>query len=163
MTDTREVLTWEQFGQASRSLATQVWESGFDPEVIVCVARGGLIPAGTMSYALAIKPLLVLNVEFYTGVGSVLPDPRLIDPVPANHGLAGKRVLIIDDVADSGRTLKFVRDICSEYTDQIQVAVLYEKPASEIKCDYVWRTTDEWISFPWSDLPPVTGGDSLDN
>lgn len=163
MTEPREVLTWEQFGQASRNLATEVYESGFDPEVIVCVARGGLVPAGAMSYALAVKPLLVLNVEFYTGVAEALPHPHLIDPVPANHGLTGKRVLIVDDVADSGKTLQFVHDICSQYTDQIQVAVLYEKPTSAIECDYAWRTTDQWVSFPWSSLPPVTGSASIDN
>ncbi len=157
MTQEREVLTWNDFGIASRELASAVWDSGFEPEIIVCVARGGLIPAGAMGYALDLKSLLVLNVEFYTGIGTTLLDPRLVDPVPDNHGMTGKRILIVDDVADSGRTLEFVHGICSQYTDQIKVAVLYEKPRTVLKCDYVWKKTDQWISFPWSELPPVTG------
>ncbi|MCF2705975.1 phosphoribosyltransferase [Arcanobacterium haemolyticum] len=160
MTEEREVLTWNEFGVASRELAKTVWDSGFEPEIIVCVARGGLIPAGAIGYALDLKSLLVLNVEFYTGIGTTLLDPRLVDPVPDNHGMTGKRILIVDDVADSGRTLEFVHGICSQYTDQIRVAVLYEKPRSVLHCDYIWKTTDKWISFPWSELPPVNGSEN---
>ena len=163
MTDVREVLTWEDFGDASRELAKTVWDSGFEPDLIVCVARGGLIPAGAIAYALEQKSMLVLNVEFYTGIGTTLLDPRLVDPVPDNHGMSGKKILIVDDVADSGRTLEFVRGICAQYTDDIRVAVLYEKPRSVIKCEYVWKETDEWISFPWSSLPPVNGLENKDN
>lgn len=163
MTDAREVLSWEQFGRASRDLARSVWVSGFEPEIIVCVARGGLIPAGALAYALDNKSILVLNVEFYTGIGTTLRGPRLLDPIPENHGMAGKRILIVDDVADSGRTLQFVKEICEEYTEQIKVAVLYEKPASVVSCDFAWKRTDQWISFPWSDLPPVTGHENREN
>ena len=163
MAEVREIMTWDIFGEASRELARTVWDSGYDPEIVVCVARGGLIPAGAIAYALDHKSLLVLNVEFYTGIGTTLRDPRLVDPVPEMEGLRGKRVLIVDDVADSGRTLDFVRAICTQFTDQIKVAVLYQKPVSVIECDYVWKHTDEWIAFPWSGLPPVTGADNIDN
>lgn len=162
MTEVSEVLEWDQFGAAARELALEVWDSGFQPEIIVCVARGGLIPAGAIAYALDKKSVLVLNVEFYTGIGTTLRDPRLVDPVPDNHGMQGKRVLIVDDVADSGRTLEFVRAICEEYTDEIRVAVLYQKSVSIVDCDYVWRRVDGWISFPWSCLPPVTGAPAKD-
>ena len=155
MTDEREILTWDEFGEACRDLASSVWDSGFRPDIIVCVARGGLLPAGSIGYALDIKSLLVLNVEFYTGIGTTLLDPRLVDPVPDNHGMAGKRVLIVDDVADSGRTLKFVHEICEQYAAEIRTAVLYEKPRTVLKCEYVWKRTDRWIAFPWSALPPV--------
>lgn len=163
MSDAREIMTWQHFGEASRELARTVWDSGFQPEIVVCVARGGLIPAGAIAYALDHKSLLVLNVEFYTGVGTTLLDPRLVDPVPELQGLRNKRVLIVDDVADSGRTLRFVRGICEEYTSEIKIAVLYQKPVSVIDCDYVWKHTDEWIAFPWSSLPPVTGNENIDN
>jgi purine phosphoribosyltransferase len=111
-----------------------------------------------MGYALGIKSLLVLNVEFYTGIGTTLLDPRLVDPVPDNHGMAGKEVLIVDDVADSGRTLEFVHGICRQYASRIRTAVLYEKPRTVLNCDYVWKKTDKWIVFPWSALPPVNAG-----
>ena len=64
-------------------------------------------------------------------------------------------MLIVDDVADSGRTLKFVHEICEQYAAEIRTAVLYEKPRTVLKCEYVWKRTDRWIAFPWSALPPV--------
>ena len=121
MTDEREILTWDDFGEACRELARSVWDSGFRPDIIVCVARGGLLPAGSIGYALDIKSLLALNVEFYTGIGTTLLDPRLVDPVPDNHGMSGKKVLIVDDVADSGRTLKFVREASNSPQVRIRV------------------------------------------
>ncbi len=155
MGEQREVLSWEDFGWAARQLAAEVWDSGFRPEMIVSVARGGLIPAGAVAYALDLKSMFVLNVEYYTGVGTTLSSPRLIDPVPEPHVLNGKRVLIVDDVADSGRTLQFVQEFCSQHAAEVRSAALFQKPRSVIDCDYVWKETDRWIAFPWSSLPPV--------
>lgn len=151
----REVLTWELFGHASRDLAHAVANSGFRPDVIVAVARGGLIPAGALGYALDVKDLHVLNIEFYTGVGTTLAAPVLLPPVPDNEALGGKKALVVDDVADSGSTLALVKEICQRYADDVRCAVVYEKSRSIVKCEYVWRHTDSWINFPWSTLPPV--------
>ena len=156
MTDAREVLTWESFGSASRELAEQVAESGYVPDVIMAIARGGLFIAGALGYDLDVKNLHVVNVEFYTGVDERLDMPVMLPPVPAAVDLAGARVLIADDVADTGETLKLVHDFCREHVAESRIAVIYEKPRSLVKCDYVWRRTDLWIEFPWSMLPPVT-------
>ncbi|HEX6920408.1 MAG TPA: phosphoribosyltransferase [Actinomycetes bacterium] len=152
----REVLTWEQFGGASRDLAEAVVASGFQPTLILTIARGGLLPAGALSYALDVKNLIAMNVEFYTGVDERLDMPVMLPPVPAAVDLAGARALIVDDVADTGGTLKLVRDFCSAHVAEARCAVLYEKPRSAVKCEYVWRRTDLWIDFPWSSQPPVT-------
>lgn len=152
-----EVLTWDLFEQASRELAGQVLDSGFWPDLILSITRGGLIPTGMISYALDIKNLHIINVEFYTGVNERLPLPVLLPPVPAAVDLSAKKVLIIDDVADTGETLKSVRDFCEAAVAETRVAVLYEKPHSVVKCDYVWRRTADWISFPWSAEPPLVG------
>lgn len=154
----REVLTWERFGEVTRELARDIWDSGYRPEIIVSVARGGLLPAGAIAYALDLKSMLVLNVEFYTGIGVTLKDPRLVEPSGDVRGMAGKKVLIVDDVADSGRTLRFVKELCEEYATEIRVAVLYEKSRSVLKPDYAYLHTDSWIAFPWSDKDPVNGG-----
>jgi hypoxanthine phosphoribosyltransferase len=158
----REVLSWEAFGVAARELAKQVVDSGFQPDLILSITRGGMLPAGTISYAMGIKNLHIINVEFYTGVDSRLPLPVLLPPVPAAVDLSGQKVLIIDDVADTGETLKMVRDFCATHVAETRTAVLYEKTQSVVKCDYVWKRTDEWISFPWSSEPPLVG-ESTDN
>jgi uncharacterized protein len=156
MTQALEELTWDSFGSASRELAEQVAASGYVPDVIMAIARGGLFIAGTLGYDLDVKNLHVVNVEFYTGVDERLDMPVMLPPVPAAVDLAGARVLIADDVADTGETLKLVGDFCRDHVAETRIAVIYEKPRSIVKCDYVWRQTDLWINFPWSALPPVT-------
>ncbi len=155
MADEREVLSWEQFGAAARDLAQRVLDSRFEPEILLSITRGGLLPAGAIAYAMDNKNLHIINVEFYTGINERLPEPVFLPPLPATNYLDGRRVLIIDDVADTGETLRMVRDFCDKYAVESRVAVLYEKPRSVIAADYVWRRTDKWISFPWSCLPPL--------
>lgn len=158
----REELSWDEFGKAARDLAQQVLDSGFRPDLILSITRGGMLPAGAMSYAMGIKNLHIINVEFYTGVNARLPLPVLLPPVPAAVDLSGQQVLIVDDIADTGETLRMVRDFCAEHVAETRTAVLYEKPQSVVKCDYVWRRTAEWVAFPWSSQPPLLGG-STDN
>lgn len=152
-------MTWDDFGAAARSLASAVNDAGCVPDIVVSIARGGLLPAGAIAYALDVKDIFVMNVEFYTAKGETLPDPRLLDKNVDFDALRDKKILVVDDVADSGRTLAFVRDMVAEYASETNVAVLYEKPRSVLKADFVWKQTDLWIAFPWSSLPPVTSPD----
>ena len=133
----REVLTWELFGQASRELATAVAESGYEPDVVLAVARGGLLPAGSLAYALDCKNVFTMNVEFYTGVGTTLDAPVMLPPLLDVTELDDLSVLIVDDVADSGKTLELVDDFCRGHVSEVRTAVLYEKPRSVIHADYV--------------------------
>ncbi|WP_344133094.1 phosphoribosyltransferase [Luedemannella flava] len=158
----REVMSWELFGRASRELAEQVVGDGYAPDLILAIARGGLFPTGALGYSLGVKNLHVINVEFYTGVDERLDMPVVLPPVPKPVDLAGARVLIADDVADTGGTLELVRDFCAEHVAEARCAVLYEKSRSTVKCEYVWRRTEEWITFPWSALPPLAGSAPAD-
>ena len=150
-----EVLSYELFGTATRELAAAVAEDGFAPDLILAIARGGLFVAGALGYALDVKNVHLTNVEFYTGENQRLPMPVMLPPVPNSVDLSGARVLIADDVADTGETLRLVRDFCSEHVAEARCAVIYQKPQSTVDCEYVWRPTDRWIDFPWSapDLP----------
>lgn len=150
----REVLTWAAFGEAARELAAMV-VTDFEPDVVVAVARGGLVPAGAVSYALGTKAIGTLNVEFYTDIEQTLPDPVVLPPLLDSAALAGLKALVVDDVADSGRTLALVLDLVRSYGADARSAVLYAKPTSSIEPDYVWRRTGLWITFPWSAEPPV--------
>ncbi len=62
---------------------------------------------------------------------------------------------VADDVADTGHTLRSVQQFCAGKVGEVRTAVIYEKSRSLVKCDYVWRRTDRWINFPWSDKNPV--------
>jgi uncharacterized protein len=151
----RENLTWQGFGEASRELARMVAADGFEPDLILSIARGGLFVAGALGYALSVKNLHMMNVEFYDGVGSTLDMPVMLPPVPLAVDFSAKKVLIADDVADSGKTIELVYEFIRDQVEEARTVVIYEKPRSVIKCDYVWRHTDLWINFPWSSDPPV--------
>jgi len=151
----REVLDWVTFGTATRELAQAVVDSGFTPDVVVSVARGGLPPGGAIAYALGTKAVGTMNVEFYTGIGDTLPEPQLLPPLLDTQAMRGLRALVVDDVADSGETLALVERLLAAHCGEVRTAVLYAKPRSVIDPDYVWRRTDLWITFPWSALPPV--------
>ena len=155
MSDARENLSYERFGTAVRELAQAIADDGYEPDVILSIARWGVFVAGGLAYALDCKNIHLVNVEFYTGVGQTLDMPVMLAPVPNAIDFTDKKVLIADDVADTGRTLKLVYDFCLETVAEVRSAVIYEKPQSLVKCEYVWRRTDRWVNFPWSVEPPV--------
>ena len=150
-----EVMRWEEVGAAARSLAEAVHADGYRPGIILAIARGGLIPAAAVAYALGVKNTFTMNVQFYTGVDQRLDVPMVLPPVPDLVDVAGADLLIVDDVADTGRTLEVVHAFCAGKVANVRTAVLYEKDQSVVRCDYVWRRTDRWITFPWSAEPPV--------
>lgn len=151
----KERLSYEEFGSAVRKLAQVIKNSGYEPDIILSIARGGLLIGGALGYALGVKNTFTMSVEFYTGINERLALPVVLPPVPNKVDLTGLKVLVADDVADTGATLKLVREFCGEYVAEVRSAVLYEKPHSVEKPDYAWRHTDKWIEFPWSVLPPV--------
>ena len=161
MTDTeqaappREILRWDQVGVAARELAERIHESGFQPEVVVAIARGGLLVGGALAYALGVKSCGSINVELYTGVDVTLPEPLLLPPHMDGSYLDGRRVLLADDVSQSGLTLKLAVDILERMGAEIRTACFYTKPQTVFVPDFSWRDTDRWIVFPWSSEPPV--------
>ncbi len=155
MTPVREVMSWDDLGGGARDLAEQVHRYGYRPDIVLGISRGGLLVAGAVAYALGVKNTFTMNVEFYTGIDERLPVPMLLPPVPELVDAEEQKVLIADDVADTGATLALVKDFCGGKVAEVRCAVLYEKPRSAVSCEYVWRRTDRWIDFPWSARAPV--------
>lgn len=153
--DEREVLTWELYGRGIRELAQQIADDGFAPDIILGIARGGLIPAGSIGYALSVKNCYMMNVEYYTDIDERLDVPVILPPYLDMVDLNDANVLVVDDVADTGHTLQKVHEFVSDKVNSTRIAVLYEKPRSVIQCEYVWKRTDKWINFPWSSEPPI--------
>ena len=128
-TEGKEILTWEGLGQATEELAQLVHDSGFRPSVVIAIARGGMIPAGVLTYRLGIKLTDAINVEFYTDVEETLPDPVLLAPMLDTESIVGRQLLVVDDVADSGRTLALVVKLLRGFGADVRSAVLYTKPS----------------------------------
>src|SRR3954469_20955496 len=148
-------MSWDDLGTGSPHLSQEIYRDGCRPDIIVGIARGGLLVGGAISYALGVKNTFTINVEFYTGVDERLDMPMLLPPVPDLVDFGEQKVLIADDVADTGATLALVKEFCEGKVAEVRCAVLYEKSRSTVACQYVWRRTDRWIVFPWSDRAPV--------
>ena len=157
----RETLTWEGFGLACREIAREIVADGFVPEVVVAIARGGLLPAGAIAYGLGVKNCGAINVEFYTGIGSVLDAPEVLPPELDMTYLSGRRVLLVDDVADSGRTLALAVRLLRDRGAEVRSAVIYTKPTTIEQPDYSHGDTALWIDFPWSARGSVIDEDAV--
>src|SRR6202142_2271790 len=148
-------MSWDDLGRGSRGCAGAVSPGGYHPTLVLGIARGGLLVAGALGYALGVKNTFAMNVEFYTGIDARLEMPMILPPVPDLVDFAETRVLIADDVADTGATLALVKEFCLGKVAEVRCAVLYEKQRSVVRSEYVWRHTDRWITGPWSAEPPV--------
>jgi hypothetical protein len=151
----REIMSWPDLGAGCRALARSVADDGYEPDMILSIARGGLLVGAALGYALSVKNVYTMNVEYYTGVDERLDVPRILPPPPDFVDLGDARILIADDVADTGHTLESVQQFCAGKVGEVRIAVLYEKPRSVVQADYVWKRTDRWIDFPWSAQGPV--------
>ena len=148
-------MTWDELGTGSKALAAQVVADEFRPDFILGISRGGLLVGGALAYTLGIKNTFTMSVEFYTGIDERLDMPMILPPVPHLVDLHESRVLIADDVADTGQTLVLVKEFLEGKVDEVKIACLYEKPRSVVQCEYVWERTDRWIVFPWSADDPT--------
>ena len=100
----REILTWEAFDEGGRELARQIADDGYRPDIILAIARGGLFTAGLPGYALSVKNIYVINVEYYTGVEERLPMPVALLPTPELVDIEDASLLIADDVGHRPHT-----------------------------------------------------------
>jgi hypoxanthine phosphoribosyltransferase len=135
-------------------LARQIIGAGYSPEVIVGVSRGGWPPARVMSDLLENQNLANMKVEFYKNIGVTARRPKITQPVTSE--VVGKRVLVVDDVADSGHSLRVtVKHLTRKGASEIRVCTLYMKPKSIFKPDHYARTTSKWVIFPWERLEAI--------
>ena len=143
-----EVPTWDKMYNMLLNLAEKVRKSGFKPDVIVGVSRGGWPPARILSDLLENPNLANVKAEFYMGVAETKVEPSLAQPVSTD--VAHKKVLIVDEVADTGRSLELVKKhIMEEGASEAKLATIYYKPSSIIIPDYYEKETSRWIVFPW--------------
>lgn len=143
-----EVLTWNRTYNALLALARKIIRSGFEPEVIVGVSRGGWVPARVLCDLLNAPILANIGIEFYTGIGQTKRRPKLTQPL--STVVLGKEVLLVDEVADTGRSLKLAEEeILKEEAKEVRTVTLYTKPWSTIQPDYQGKKTSSWIVFPW--------------
>ncbi|MGD2247477.1 MAG: phosphoribosyltransferase family protein [Candidatus Methanofastidiosia archaeon] len=147
----KEYLHWSKVDEAIWTLADHV-RKDYHIDMIVGIARGGLIPAVRMSHILDNILMRVMDVKFYKDIEEHAEFPDIT--VPLTEPVKDKNILIVDDVADTGKTLKVVKeDIVQKGAKDVRIAVIAKKPQSIVEPDYYIFQTDRWIVFPWEKMP----------
>jgi hypoxanthine phosphoribosyltransferase len=141
------VPNWEEIHIHLLDLALDVTRSGFKPDLILGVARGGWVPARVLSDLLDTRHIASIRVEFYSALNRRRPQPVITERTPTP--VHGKRLLIVDDVADTGQSLRLVQDTVSSDAKAVKSLTIFRKPWSVITPDFSARETTAWVVFPW--------------
>ena len=148
-TITKRVLDWPEIQALVAQMAARLPR---DFDALLIITRGGLVPGGLLSEELDIRNVLVAAVQFYTGIGQTLDHPIFFQ-FPADTILYGKRILVVDDIWDSGRTAVAVRERVRDAGGDPTLAVLQYKPRRSRypneKPEFYAEETDDWIVYPW--------------
>jgi len=143
-----EVVSWDYAYQLLIELAEKVRRSNYKPDLIVGISRGGWPPARVISDLLENPNIANIKAEFYLDLGRTSEEPIITQTISAP--INGKKVLLVDDVADTGKTLKLVHDkLIEDGAEDVKVATLYYKPWSVFRPDFYMVETNVWVVFPW--------------
>ena len=145
----RDIVSWDDLDRLVLGLADQL--AGLTFDVMLAITRGGLVPAGMLAYRLRIRNILVAAVEFYDDHGIPGPHPTFLQ-FPADPLLRGQRVLIVDEVWDSGTTIHAVTERVRQAGGIPTTVVLHYKPARSTvpdRPDVHAVETDAWVVYPF--------------
>jgi len=143
-----EVPGWTQIYSMMLNLAGKIDKSDFEPEIILGVSRGGWVPARVLSDLLCNPNLANAKAEFYSGIAETKGEPTITQSV--SMSVDGRKVLIVDEVVDSGKTLNLVKEhVVDQGAREVKTATVYIKPWSIVRPDYYEKETKKWIVFPW--------------
>ena len=148
-TPTRDIVSWDDLDRMVADLAERLAGQTFD--VMLAITRGGMVPAGMLSYRLGLRDILVAAVEYYDDRGQPGPHPTFFQ-FPADPLLRGKRVLIVDEVWDSGTTIAAVTDRVLQAGGVPTTVVLHYKPANSVvegAPDLHAVQTAAWVVYPF--------------
>lgn len=149
------VLSWDDIISMSMKLANLVKNSGFQPDYLIGVARGGLVPLRILSDLFNNNKIFIINVKLYKDIDERAEEIIFVQEI--DKDISGHKVLVVDDVADTGITLKAVVDYIRGKLKpaEMKVATLHYKPWSAIKPDYYLEEVTEWIVYPWEYIESI--------
>jgi len=139
-------ISWRKATSLCELLAKKVKK--YNPDILIGVSRGGLVPVRLLSDILHNKDIAVMKIEFYKSVGKTKNLPEITQPLTVN--IKGKKVLLVDDVSDTGKSLVVAKNhIKKKGAKEIRIATLHFKSHSILKPDYYIEETDKWLVYPW--------------
>jgi hypoxanthine phosphoribosyltransferase len=140
--------TWDQMNQLAFLIAKDILKTGKKIDRIVTLAKGGWPMTRSMVDFLQVGKVASIGVKFYKGINERLKEPRIYQDLPIS--VEGETVLLFDDVADSGESLKFVKKHLEKIgVKEVITATLFYKPHSTVVPDFYGAQTTAWIVFPY--------------
>lgn len=143
--------SWDSIESITVELYNLVRKDGYTPDIIAGISRGGLVPARIISdlfLSQSKKPTLaIMQIGFYSGIGKTEKEPIIYQDLPGH--IHGRKILLIDDVADSGVSLDFaLKYLNMKKPMEVRIGTLYYKPWSMVEPHYYVEETESWIIFP---------------
>lgn len=155
---TVELVSWASSYDLSRKLAEMVRKSGYCPDLIIAIGKGGYVPSRIVADFLLKSELTSIKIEHW-GIAAVKKDEAIVR-YPLSVPIERKKVLVIDDVTDTGKTLQVSISYLRDFEPlEIRTGVLQHKTCSAFEPDYyvdqvpVWR----WIVYPWAQFEDLAG------
>ena len=139
--------SWDQLGHLCFKLGKQINQTGKSYDRIVVIAKGGLTWSRVLADYLDIPNIEAIRVKLYRGIGKTFKKPEILQPI--KDDIKGEKILLFDDVVDSGQTLEFVKNLLfKDGAKEVDTAALFYKSSSKITPDFFDHQTDAWIVFP---------------
>ncbi|MHA1973969.1 MAG: phosphoribosyltransferase [Candidatus Hodarchaeales archaeon] len=143
--------TWDNIENLAVKLYHSIIEDKYIPDIIAGISRGGIVPARILSDLFLAQgrkvTLSIMQIGFYSGIAKTKREPIVYQDLPGH--IYGKKILLIDDVADSGVSLEFaLKYLKMKKPIEVRVGTLYYKPWSSFKPHYYVKETKSWIIFP---------------
>jgi len=141
--------SWDEILSKSIRLAEKIRKGEKNQfDCIVGISRGGLALTRIMSDLLDVQDVMITKCEYYTDIGEKSKKPVITQKIQGS--IVGKKVLVVDDVADSGESLIVIREyLLSKRPAEAKIATIFIKPWCKLIPDYYTAKTDAWIIFPW--------------
>lgn len=139
--------TWNQLGHLCFKLGKQINHQSKEYDRIVVIAKGGLTWSRVLADYLQIPNIDTIQVKLYRGIGKTFKKPQILQELKSD--ISGEKILLFDDVADSGQTLEFVEKLLKKKgAKSVDTSALFYKPSSKVTPDFFDHQTDAWIIFP---------------
>jgi len=150
-----EAPTWNQIHKMLLNQAQKIHKTPFQPDIIIAIAQGGTIPARILTDLLALKnpqttiiTTSTIEIKYYTNIAQPNKHPTLKQPLTIP--IANKKILLVDDISDSGQSLKLAKQhLTQKGATETKTATLYTKTTTQTPPDYAEKTANSWIVFPW--------------